>query len=349
MRDVQPPRLQTINGVYYIFWRDQIARRERRRTLNTRDPVQAAAAFMEHVGGQDGQSGTACASVSDVIDYYLEQHIAVKAADPATARKRLEIVRRDMGAASTKSISVDVCRSYLAKREAAGVKPGTVRGELAYLQAAARYALKRGIIQRDQLPVIDLPPGHLPRQRWLSFEEWERLLNASWMIHNGTHWRQPNPPDECPTRAYLFCMLAYYTAGRKSAVEQLTWDQVDLEHDLIYLNPAGRRQTRKRRATVPMHPKLRPALEWARAHREGPYVMQHAGDCRRAFNNAVARAQLPDDVTPHVLRHTRATHLAIRGVQMQDIADLLGDTLEVVERTYRHLSPHHLKAKLENV
>ena len=55
------------------------------------------------------------------------------------------------------------------------------------------------------------------------------------------------------------------------------------------------------------------------------------------------RKRLPGpDVTPHTLRHTRATHLLQLGVDIWDVAGLLGDTVSTIERTYGHYSPDYL-------
>ena len=44
-----------------------------------------------------------------------------------------------------------------------------------------------------------------------------------------------------------------------------------------------------------------------------------------------------------MFRHTFATHLVQAGVPLVEVAQLLGGSLETVERNYLHLSPGHLK------
>ena len=45
------------------------------------------------------------------------------------------------------------------------------------------------------------------------------------------------------------------------------------------------------------------------------------------------------DVTPHVLRHSRATHLMMAGISIWEAAKSLGMTAEMVERVYGHHHP----------
>ena len=69
---------------------------------------------------------------------------------------------------------------------------------------------------------------------------------------------------------------------------------------------------------------------------------------RSAFEKAVRDAKL-SDVTPHVLRHTFASRLAMAGVDLRTIQELGGwETLKMVER-YSHLSASHKAEAVEKI
>ena len=72
-------------------------------------------------------------------------------------------------------------------------------------------------------------------------------------------------------------------------------------------------------------------------------------DCsnlRKLYEAAVKNAKL-EDVNFHTLRHTFASHLAMAGVDLKTIQELLGhQTFEMTLR-YAHLSPHHKKVAIE--
>jgi integrase len=66
---------------------------------------------------------------------------------------------------------------------------------------------------------------------------------------------------------------------------------------------------------------------------------------RTHFGAARDGAGLPDDVTPHTLRHSRATHLMKnRNVANEDAAEFLGMTLQTFLDTYGHHDPEWQKA-----
>ncbi len=51
-------------------------------------------------------------------------------------------------------------------------------------------------------------------------------------------------------------------------------------------------------------------------------------------------------VTFHTLRHSFASHAVMRGVDLYTVAQLLGDSLKMVEDTYAHLSPDFKRAAI---
>jgi integrase len=57
----------------------------------------------------------------------------------------------------------------------------------------------------------------------------------------------------------------------------------------------------------------------------------------------IATAAGVSGVSPHVLRHTAATHMARRGVPLWTIAKVLANTLAMVERVYAKHSPDDLR------
>src|SRR6185312_11627871 len=96
----------------------------------------------------------------------------------------------------------------------------------------------------DGEAAFEMPSAPPPRDRYLTREEVETLWNAAESAH-----------------AELFIKLAWATAGRASAILELTWDRVDFQRGQIRLSTGEGR--RKGRATVGMTPTIRTALEEA--------------------------------------------------------------------------------------
>lgn len=236
-------------------------------------------------------------------------------------RRRAEIaidhLCAELGAVELPDLGISACEEYLDARRPAS--DPTVRRELVVLVAALNHGVRREHFDFNTKRIV-LPAASMPNERWLTHDELARLRGAA----------SPDP------RLSAFVEIAYFTASRRRAVEALEWSQVRFDTNSINLAKPGEQRTKKRRPTVPMDTALRPTLEMAFAVATTPYVLGHTGDLLGAFGRVVERAGLGGDVTPQTLRHTRASHLLQAGVTIWDVAKLLGDTVDTVERTYGH-------------
>jgi len=218
-------------------------------------------------------------------------------------------------------------------------KAGTVIRELNCLVASISHEVKWKRFPKKLTPFIEKPSAPPPKDIWLTVEQMKEWINAA---HG---------------RTKLFLLLAYYTASRKKALFNLKWYQVDLDAKLINLNPRGHTQTHKRRPIVPIDDVLMPFLEIAVKDSKSfdDYVLQKNGDPVRQMEDAYRAADivlksknlpLIGRASAHVIRHTRAVHLAQDGTDLYVIACLLGDSIATVERNYLHHCPEHIRNKI---
>jgi len=220
-------------------------------------------------------------------------------------------------------ITRDDCREHTAKRRRAKKSDSTIRKELEMLRAALR--LRYG----NNAPPIWMPPPAKPRERYLTREELAQLLDDIETPH-----------------VSLFVILAVTTGARMSAILDLTWDRVDLQRGIIDLNPAGRHQSNKRRAIVPINTRALEALRIAQAGALSDYVIEYAGgpvkSVKKSIQAAAKRSKVP--CSPHVFRHTAGVWMAEADVPMQKIAQYLGHTsTRVTETTYARYSPSFMR------
>lgn len=333
------PWLDTRNGVYYACWYDPAARRSRRFSLSTEDADEARRRFADFLVPGEASGGKAV-TVRSVLAAYLTDHVDKNTADPGRIHNAADQLLNFFGDTPLTEVDIPLCRKYASERRSGrlpdlratrntrGGSDGTIRRELSTLGAAARHALKWRLIPAADMPSIEAPPAAPPRERWLTPEELRRLRDAA---------------ESQDVRDYID--LLYYTASRRRAIESLTWFQVDIERRRIQLIPPGQRQTKKRRPIVPMDLALVPLFERRRRETSSENVIDLSSPAYR-FAKAAKAAGLTD-VSPHVLRHTRATHLLQAGKPIYAVAKLLGDTVATVERTYGHHCPDYLNDVLD--
>jgi integrase len=211
--------------------------------------------------------------------------------------------------------------------------PSAARRELEELRAALRrHARAHPGWPRPGVPVpaVRLPRPPPPREHAIDRAQAARLLAAARPFH-----------------LRLFILVAMTTGARAGAILDLTWDRVDLDRGILDLRDPARAVTNKRRGVVPVDAALVCVLRQARAVARCAHVVEYAGrrvtSVRRAFRAAVARADLPAWLGPHVLKHSVISWLAEAGFP----ADLIGDLTETdprtIRRIYRKVRPDALR------
>jgi len=219
---------------------------------------------------------------------------------------------------------------------------GTIRLELQRLRACYRFMQevvepKEQRIPKDNFSYVELPPASLPRDRVLDEEELHVLREACVTPLNG----QGRYLSNRISRVGKFIMIAMETAQRKTAIVELTWDQIDLSNNRINFNKPGRVQTKKKRPTIPISPRLRPFLELIKSEAINNFVLDKDTAVYEPVRSFTKNLNI-EGVHPHVFRHTWATNAVMRGVSLNKVAQFLGDRIKTVEDNYAHLQPDYL-------
>ena len=66
-----------------------------------------------------------------------------------------------------------------------------------------------------------------------------------------------------------------------------------------------------------------------------------------SWDRVRTKAKLPEHITPHILRHSRATTMMRAGINPWDAANALGMSLEVLTKVYGHHHPDWQKDAAE--
>jgi integrase len=274
--------------------------------------------------------------VSKILDDYMAEHVSQKVVSTERQEDCVAVLKAGLGARLVTDLDSQVMLKYREDRRAGKVNgrevgDGTLRRELNCLVAAINHAVRQRRLSSADVPHIDLPAAPAPKDLWLTGEQLDKLIAVSASTYGDM------------SRIHRFIVIASETASRKTSVVELRWSQVDFDRGLINFQDDGKARTKKRRVPVPMSSRLKAFLERAWIARtqdewvlDTPYSIQHHFE-------AVVKAAGMEDVTPHTLRHTWATLAAQAGVELFQIAGVLGDCLATVMRVYAHHCPEHLR------
>lgn len=215
-------------------------------------------------------------------------------------------------------------------------KPTTIHKYLSRLDALLRYAIECEYLVKNPLATVRKPSlSSEGRVRFLSADERQRLLAACRVSRNPL--------------LYAVVVVALGTGGRKNEVRRLRWEQVDLEGGQVRFI-----KTKSHRArAVPLvgetltlltalQAQRRLAVPWVFPSWRGtePVIIESAWETARAHAGLL-------DFHLHDLRHTYASYLAMSGVPLRTIADLLGHANIQMTMRYCHLMPSVARASVE--
>lgn len=268
------------------------------------------------------QRGTA-PLIADVLLVYGREHVPTIAGAKNTAYN-IATLAAWWGDKRLSDVTAKNCRAYAATRSRGGA-----RRDLEVLRAAIGY-WHREYGPLPAVPAVVMPAKSDARERWLTRAEAARLLSAA---RHTPHLAR-------------FILLGLYTGSRSKSILGLTWEMLDLQSGLMRRRAFGEAEdSRKRAPRVRLGNRILAHLRrWRRL--DGPeikYLCHYDGrrvrKLRRSFPGAVAQAGLDAAVTPHTLRHTRATWLMQAKVDPFQAAGSLGMTVEMLTRTYGHHHP----------
>jgi len=351
---------------WYIFWYDENTERVRRRSAGTcirGEAEEELGRFLIERAREAKHFGAAASTdrypIATALRWYVQER-GTELASAAFTGIAVEYLVGFFGAKATVScITPQLIKQYCqqrkrkikiietehGKKRIENKKPistSTLRRELTVLAAALNHAVKNGRL--TSAPTLVMPPNAPHRTRYLERDDIEKLLENCIEPH-----------------VKLFVLLALNTGSRKGALLDLRWPQVDMVNKIIYLNPEDRVQTSKRRAIVPINDSLHNALKEAqnaakeaKEKREAkddlsppcPYVITYHNkpvlNVKKGFMDACRRAGL-SGVTPHTMRHTAGTLMALAGVDLFLIAKVLGHSVQKTTELYAHHRPEYLR------
>lgn len=355
--------------VWYIYW-FETARRVRRRSAGTSDRLEAEKELGKFIIDRTQETPASHIETPDnyAIATALRWYVQEKGPEIATAEltgRTVERLIEFFGSKTTVSnITPQVLKRYererkrkvrvydtkKGKKTVVNEKPvttATIRRELSILNAALNHAVTNGRL--TSAPKLVLPPIGQNKTRYLEPVEIERLL---------AHCPEPH--------VKLFIKLAINTGARKGALLELRWKQVDFVNRIIYLNPEERIQTNKRRAIVPMNDLLYLTLTETKAEQEefARVKSEETGEVIVPCNHVIAFNNLPvknirtgfrrsceragiKGATPHTLRHTAGTLMALAGIDLFLIAKVLGHSVQKTTELYAHFRPDYLREAVD--
>jgi len=174
----------------------------------------------------------------------------------------------------------------------------------------------------DGIRRLKEPPG---RVRFLTDDERKSLLAA------------------CSTRLRQIVEISLDSGLRKGELLSLRWENVDLKNRMVRVEHSKNGERRD----VPMTDRVHQTFQAIPRRVDSPFVFaNHDASAQESVSTAWYKALAASGVenfTFHDLRHTFASDLVMRGVDIRTVQTLLGHKCISMTMRYAHLSPAHLR------
>lgn len=236
----------------------------------------------------------------------------------------------------------DTCRGYMASLHAEGLSARTAARRLSALRQFHLFLLKEGVRTDDPTAQLDTPRLPKPLPKFLTEAEVDALLAAA--------TRRSGRPGAV-ARAAL--ELLYATGMRVSELLSLPKSVLGTRAEAIIIRGKGNKER--------MVPLSDAAKEAARALLEATEAQSRwlfpgrdpkVPMTRQAFFLMLKQVALeagldPARVSPHVLRHSFASHMLARGADLRSLQMLLGHSDISTVQIYTHVQTDRLRREVE--
>lgn len=233
--------------------------------------------------------------------------------------------------------------AYLVRLKQEGRAASTVARKLASIKAFYRFLTAERYIRRNPAEVLEAASRGLHLPKVLSVQEVERLLN------------EPNLGTLDGYRDKTMLELLYATGMRVSELVNVPVKNVDMKMQYVIVMGKGSKERMLPLGRTALHylehylTVVRPQLLHGKPDKAaelfvtgwgGPMTRERFYEIIVAYGKS---AGISKRVTPHMLRHSFATHLLNNGTDLRIVQELLGHADISTTQIYTHLDVERLR------
>ncbi len=243
---------------------------------------------------------------------------------------------------SIHDIDHHMIRSWIVSLVNKDIKPRSINRKLSTLKSYYKFLRKENLVSEN--PLIKIPPLKPEKKlpEFVSQEKMDLLLDDVEFENNFEG-----------TRNKLIIEILYFTGMRLSELTGLKDSDIDLEKQ--QLKVIGKRNKER---IIPFEQNLKNSLytyisirnsEFEKSESEDNFLLTSKG--RKIYNKLVyrvvnlylSRVSTLQKTSPHILRHTFATHMLNNGADLNAIKELLGHANLSATQVYTHNTIDKLK------
>ena len=245
--------------------------------------------------------------------------------------------RRDLNISQIDHITI---REYMATLYQAKRKKTSISRKLATLRTFFRFLCREQVLEMNPARLVSSPRLEKRLPKVISVDEVIQFIET------------PDAETVLGKRDRAILELLYATGCRVSEVAGMNLEDIDFKHETIRVRGKGRKERfvpfgSKAKEALGRYIEVRGALlaEAPEHKREAKAVFLNYQGTRittrsigRLVDKYVKECAMANDISPHSLRHSFATHLLSAGADLRAIQELLGHARLSTTQIYTHVS-----------
>lgn len=233
-------------------------------------------------------------------------------------------------------------RLFIAELTRSGLSPSSVNRVISAVRGFYKFLLLDGHIKKHPAEDLDTPKKGFYLPKFMTQDEVEKLLS------------EPDVSQEIGLRDRAILELMYAAGLRVSEAANLQISDIDVDAGILTCKGKGNKQRK-----VPLG---KSAVEWLKSYLAKRKKKEHI-EMRNLFvtglNRPINRQTIfsfikeyaekagLEDVSPHTLRHSFATHLLQNGADSRSVQAMLGHADISTTQIYTHITDNHLRKTYE--
>lgn len=236
-------------------------------------------------------------------------------------------------------ISPAVVREYLSTLIVEGLSRRSVARKLSALRSLFKYLFRQGNIQKVPTENINAPKLNKPLPKFLTIKEINKLVGAI------------DTETIIGKRIFAIIETLYSTGMRVSEVVNLKHEEIQWQEGIVRVIGKGKKERLVMLGDVALA-RLKDYINDAEYDRGSPVEFIFRNKFGKKLNVKTVQtdisrlaklAGINREVTPHILRHSFATHMLDAGADLRSVQELLGHASLSTTQIYTHITPDRLK------
>ena len=253
----------------------------------------------------------------------------------------LSFIRDQFAVDAPEQVTSAMIRSWMASLSLDKIQPRSINRKISSVKSFFRHCLLQGVIKTSPTKQLQVLKTRKRLPSYVEQDQMQRLL------------KEVEFSDDLKGETeYLIVSLLYHTGMRVSELVGLRCKQVDVHRSQLKVLGKGNKER-----IIPLDPGMIERInkylirraEWGSTDGQA-YVLLNAGgkplSPRTVYGivrNRLSLVTTADKKSPHVLRHSFATHLTGNGAELNAVKELLGHTSLAATQVYTHNSIERLR------